>query len=244
MILTCTASRPASRPPEVPRPMSNRCVVASAISASRTAARRVKLRFERSLGEIILRDRNHPSVVVWGILNETGVADPAFRHGVQSLPLVRWLDADRMCILNSARWDSDWTIGSLRKPRQPPRRLKSSSWSGATASTRPASTSSGAATRTSTAGSGRVARTRPSTTSVSFGGRDRDVQPFQRDDRKAEERFLKLLEQGVGLVVWHHALVNCQDWPEFEKIAGPKFWLKPDERNGVRFARAAPAAAR
>ena len=28
-------------------------------------------RWERSLGQIILRDRNHPSVVEWGLLNET-----------------------------------------------------------------------------------------------------------------------------------------------------------------------------
>ena len=49
---------------------------------------------------------------------------------------------------------------------------------------------------------------------------------------KQKQNFLKLLEQGVGLVVWHHALANCQDWPEFEKIAGAKFWLQPGERNG------------
>jgi hypothetical protein len=76
----------------------------------------LKRRFERSLGEIVLRDRNHPSVVAWGILNETSGSDPAFRHGVQSLPLVRWLDAGRMCILNSGRWDADLSIGSLSNP--------------------------------------------------------------------------------------------------------------------------------
>lgn len=48
-----------------------------------------------------------------------------------------------------------------------------------------------------------------------------------------KQNFLRLLERGVGLVVWHHALANCQDWPEFEKIAGAKFWMKPGERNGV-----------
>jgi type 1 glutamine amidotransferase len=52
-----------------------------------------------------------------------------------------------------------------------------------------------------------------------------------------KQNFLKLLEQGVGLVVWHHALANCQDWPEFEKIAGARFWLQPGERNGVQVAR-------
>ena len=53
---------------------------------------------------------------------------------------------------------------------------------------------------------------------------------------KQKQNFLKLLEQGVGLVVWHHALANCQDWPEFEKIAGAKFWLQPGERNGAKVA--------
>ena len=48
-----------------------------------------------------------------------------------------------------------------------------------------------------------------------------------------KQNFLKLLDKGVGLVVWHHALANCQDWPEFEKIAGGKFWMKPGKRNGV-----------
>jgi len=48
-----------------------------------------------------------------------------------------------------------------------------------------------------------------------------------------KQNFLRLLDKGVGLVVWHHALANCQGWPEFEKIAGGKFWMKPGERNGV-----------
>jgi len=49
-----------------------------------------------------------------------------------------------------------------------------------------------------------------------------------------KQNLLKLLEKGVGLVVWHHALANCQDWPEFEKIAGAKFWLRAGERDGVQ----------
>jgi len=51
---------------------------------------------------------------------------------------------------------------------------------------------------------------------------------------KQQKNFLQLLENGVGLVVWHHALANCQDWPEFETIAGAKFWLNPGERDGVQ----------
>lgn len=54
---------------------------------------------------------------------------------------------------------------------------------------------------------------------------------------KQKQNFLKLLGQGVGLVVWHHALANCQDWPEFEKIAGAKFWLGPGQRSGVQIGR-------
>jgi type 1 glutamine amidotransferase len=51
---------------------------------------------------------------------------------------------------------------------------------------------------------------------------------------KQKQNFLTLLERGTGLVVWHHALADCQDWPEFEKIAGAKFWLKPGQRGGVQ----------
>ena len=45
-----------------------------------------------------------------------------------------------------------------------------------------------------------------------------------------KENFLTLLKNGMGLVVWHHSLANCQNWPEFEKIAGCRFWMKPGTR--------------
>lgn len=57
------------------------------------------------------------------------------------------------------------------------------------------------------------------------------------DTQKAN--FLKLLKKGTGLVVWHHALANCQDWPEFEKIAGCKFWLKAGQKDGKKIGRSA-----
>jgi hypothetical protein len=61
-------------------------------------------RWERSLAELIRRDRNHPSVVIWGLLNE--VRDSShFRLAAASLPLVRQLDETRMVFLNSGRWD-------------------------------------------------------------------------------------------------------------------------------------------
>ena len=48
-------------------------------------------RFDRSQLEMIRRDRNHPSVVIWGLLNET-FDGPVFRHAVEMLPFVRSLD--------------------------------------------------------------------------------------------------------------------------------------------------------
>lgn len=54
---------------------------------------------------------------------------------------------------------------------------------------------------------------------------------------KQKANFLALLKRGVGLIVWHHALANCQNWPEFERIAGCKFWLGPGERSGKQVGR-------
>lgn len=54
---------------------------------------------------------------------------------------------------------------------------------------------------------------------------------------KQKANFLKLLKKGTGLIVWHHALANCQDWPEFEKIAGCKFWLRAGVRDGKKIGR-------
>jgi hypothetical protein len=61
-------------------------------------------RWNQAVGELIRRDRNHPSVVIWGLLNE--VRDSAhFRLAAASLPAVRQLDDTRMVLLNSGRWD-------------------------------------------------------------------------------------------------------------------------------------------
>jgi hypothetical protein len=72
-------------------------------------------RFDRAVSELIARDRNHPSVVIWGLLNETPDG-PAFRHAVSMLPMIRSLDDSRMILLNSGRFDGQLSIGSLSNP--------------------------------------------------------------------------------------------------------------------------------
>ena len=75
----------------------------------------MKRRFDFSVREMILRDRSHPSVTIWGLLNET-VANAVHRHAVEMLPLVRSVDTTRMVLLSSGRWDGEWSIGSLSNP--------------------------------------------------------------------------------------------------------------------------------
>jgi hypothetical protein len=81
---------------------------------------KMKQRFDGSNGEMIVRDRNHPSVVIWGLLNETP-DDPVFKHAVEYLSSLRELDPSRLVLLNSGRWDGNFNIGSLSNPH-------SSSW--------------------------------------------------------------------------------------------------------------------
>jgi len=72
-------------------------------------------RFDKSVREMILRDRNHPSIVMWCLLNETADS-PQFRHAVKTLTLVRSLDPNRLVLLSSGRFDRQLSIGSLSNP--------------------------------------------------------------------------------------------------------------------------------
>lgn len=76
---------------------------------------RMAERFDRSIREMVLRDRNHPSVTIWGMLNETPDG-PVFRRAVAALELVRSLDDTRLVLLGSGRWDCQPSIGSVSNP--------------------------------------------------------------------------------------------------------------------------------
>ncbi|MCX5685475.1 MAG: ThuA domain-containing protein [Planctomycetota bacterium] len=45
---------------------------------------------------------------------------------------------------------------------------------------------------------------------------------------KQAANFIKLLDKGVGLVVLHHAIAAYNDWPEYRKILGARYYLKDE----------------
>ncbi len=70
-------------------------------------------RLDRSLAAMVRRDRNHPSVVIWGLLNET-FPGPVFDHAQASLPLVRGLDDTRVVMFSSGRFDANDVLNGLQ----------------------------------------------------------------------------------------------------------------------------------
>jgi hypothetical protein len=76
----------------------------------------LKARWNASVSEVLLRDRNHPCLAMVGLLNETQSSLPLFQHAVTSLPMVRELDPTRVVILNSGRFDGRAEAGSLSNP--------------------------------------------------------------------------------------------------------------------------------
>ena len=61
-------------------------------------------RFIDATREMILRDRNHPSVVIWGLINE--MTEPRILNvGLQSLPMIREHDETRLVLYHSGSWD-------------------------------------------------------------------------------------------------------------------------------------------
>jgi type 1 glutamine amidotransferase len=56
---------------------------------------------------------------------------------------------------------------------------------------------------------------------------------------KRRANFLKLLDQGVGVVALHHSIAAFQSWPEYRKIIGGKYYLKDTLENGVTHKKSA-----
>ena len=62
-------------------------------------------RYNESVLGMVRRDRNHPSITIFGLLNETNDG-PVFRHAAALLPQVRALDDTRLIMLNSGSWNA------------------------------------------------------------------------------------------------------------------------------------------
>jgi hypothetical protein len=69
-------------------------------------------RYDESVLGMILRDRNHPSVVMWGLLNETPEG-PVFQHAVRFLETLRGADDTRLVMLNSGRWNLNYSVSGI-----------------------------------------------------------------------------------------------------------------------------------
>ncbi len=56
---------------------------------------------------------------------------------------------------------------------------------------------------------------------------------WQKITDEAKADFVRLLQEGKGLVVLHHAIASYQDWEEYRKILGARYYLKPTVVDGV-----------
>jgi hypothetical protein len=72
--------------------------------------------FDRSLRDMVLRDRNHPSIVAWGLLTDAPQG-PVLKHAVEALPMISFLDDTRLIFLNSGRTDGVVEVGTLCNPK-------------------------------------------------------------------------------------------------------------------------------
>ena len=78
----------------------NECRAAWCMSPSEQLERR----FIDANREMVLRDRNHPSIVIWGVINE--MTEPRVLNvGLQTLPIIRELDPTRLVLYHSGAWD-------------------------------------------------------------------------------------------------------------------------------------------
>lgn len=62
---------------------------------------------------------------------------------------------------------------------------------------------------------------------------------YQPISEEAKADFVARLKEGKGLVVLHHAIASYQQWPEYAKIVGARYYLEKSVVNGVEKPRSA-----
>ena len=60
---------------------------------------------------------------------------------------------------------------------------------------------------------------------------------WQKIDVEAQQNLLARVREGKGLVALHHSIANYQDWPEYARLIGARYYLKPTVVDGVPKAR-------
>ena len=65
----------------------------------------------------------------------------------------------------------------------------------------------------------------------------RHVRNWITDEAKRD--FVERLKEGKGLVVLHHAIASYQEWPEYRKVIGARYYLKKMVVDGVEKPRSA-----
>ena len=58
------------------------------------------------------------------------------------------------------------------------------------------------------------------------------VQEINEDQKEA---FIKLLNNGKGIVFLHHSLVSYQEWDEYEKIIGGRYYQSTNKTDSLKF---------
>lgn len=58
------------------------------------------------------------------------------------------------------------------------------------------------------------------------------VQEISEDQKEA---FLKLLNKGKGIVFLHHSLLSYQEWDEYEKITGGRYYQSTNKSDSLKF---------
>jgi len=55
---------------------------------------------------------------------------------------------------------------------------------------------------------------------------------WQDISKEARADFENLIKSGKGLVATHHCIASYQDWPEYARMIGGKYYLQPYKENG------------